>query len=72
MVNQAYGVLRAPLSRANYLLMLLGAAPSAEGAEGTTIDDPELLVEVVGWLVVVVWWLSVCRCCVIDRRVGTL
>lgn len=43
-VNLAYSVLKSPLSRANYMLMLRGvnAGDSFEG----TIEDPELLMEV--------------------------
>ncbi|GBF88744.1 iron-sulfur cluster co-chaperone mitochondrial [Raphidocelis subcapitata] len=43
-VNQAYGVLRKPLSRANYLLSLAGVQ-AGDNFEGT-IEDPELLMEV--------------------------
>ncbi|WIA16643.1 hypothetical protein OEZ85_013306 [Tetradesmus obliquus] len=43
LINQAYGVLRNPLSRANYMLMQAGV--SAEEFEHT-IADPELLMEV--------------------------
>eukprot|EP00878_Enallax_costatus_P021494 GHUV01022755.1.p1 GENE.GHUV01022755.1~~GHUV01022755.1.p1 ORF type:complete len:203 (+),score=44.43 GHUV01022755.1:693-1301(+) len=43
LINQAYGVLRSPMSRANYMLMLQGM--TEEEREGT-IADPELLMEV--------------------------
>ncbi|KAI8467380.1 MAG: hypothetical protein J3K34DRAFT_523776 [Monoraphidium minutum] len=43
-INMAYGVLRRPLSRANYLLMLAGV-PAGDHFEGT-LEDPELLMEV--------------------------
>ncbi|KIY99902.1 putative Co-chaperone protein hscB like protein [Monoraphidium neglectum] len=43
-INQAYGVLRRSLSRANYLLMLAGV-PAGDHFEGT-LEDPELLMEV--------------------------
>ncbi|KAF8065471.1 hypothetical protein HT031_003072 [Scenedesmus sp. PABB004] len=44
LINQAYGVLRQPLARANYMLMLGGVSP--EDSEAHTIEDPELLMEV--------------------------
>eukprot|EP00882_Tetradesmus_deserticola_P016755 GHRQ01017913.1.p1 GENE.GHRQ01017913.1~~GHRQ01017913.1.p1 ORF type:complete len:252 (+),score=90.48 GHRQ01017913.1:801-1556(+) len=43
LINQAYGVLRNPLSRANYMLMQAGV--SEEESEHT-ITDPDLLMEV--------------------------
>lgn len=44
LLNQAYGVLRRPLSRANYMLMLQGVE-AGENFQGT-IEDPELLMEI--------------------------
>ncbi|KAG2445892.1 hypothetical protein HXX76_000496 [Chlamydomonas incerta] len=44
LINLAYSILKSPLSRANYLLALKGVN-AGEAFEGT-IDDPELLMEV--------------------------
>lgn len=42
-INEAYAVLKAPLARARYLLGLRGR--DVAGADGATIDDPEVLAE---------------------------
>ncbi|KAG2500829.1 hypothetical protein HYH03_001591 [Edaphochlamys debaryana] len=44
LVNLAYSILKAPLSRANYMLMLRGIS-AGDNHEGT-IEDPELLMQV--------------------------